>query len=207
MKTILAISILFVLVGCHPPETTIIKINAVDGSTNDPLDSLRCQVLEKGAPIAEKYTQHGQTQMAFEMRSNLSYELQIDAMTENKMVQVQHPGYHIILGQTNEFDVKFLRYGFLSLSLETLVNTTSNDFLEYQLVNLDYNEIYPVSNGWDYGEADIYGPQYGQHFVTHEMPAGNYRLDYRVRRNGYYSTSETYISIQPELTTDFLLQY
>ena len=207
MKTLLTISLLYLLTGCHPAEMATVKINAVDASNNQPIDSINCSILENGIEIIDTYTIYGQTQMAFDRKSNLTYELQVDNESSKKYLLVQPSGGGITLGQTNDFNLEFLSYGNLDLGLETLTGTSSNDYLEYQLVNLDYYEISPISNGWNYGEKDIYGAQNNQHFITHELPAGNYRLDYRVTRSGYTASGTTDIAIQSGDANHFLLQY
>lgn len=207
MKTLLYITILVFLAGCHPPETTKVIINAIDPVSNQSIDSLKCVVLENGFEIVEKYTKHGSTQMAFDMRSNMSYELQFKNPENSKLLLVQSPGLGISIGKTNEYNLKFLGYGNLDLGLKSLQNMTSYDYLEYQIYHKQYYEVPPISNGWNYGDEDIYGYQDNDHYENHELPAGNYSLQYRVTRSGYTQTGNFDFTIMAGETLSYILNY
>lgn len=195
------------LVGCHPPEMTTVKISAVNATTNSSIDSIKCSLKESGVELVQKYTVHGQTQFAFEMRSNRSYDISVENGGSEKYLQVENSGFPINLGSSNEYNLKFIGYGNLDLGLKTTLITNSSDYLIYQLVHLDHYEVSPISKGWSYGEQGVYGQQDNPHFINYELPAGNYRLEYRIYRNGYFSSDNVYITIEEGQTEHFVLNY
>ena len=208
MKKIYYLFVAAVLTSCHPPEFTTVEINATDVITGNPSNGYTCFIEEGGLDIAHASIINGTTKVAFDTRSNRSYDIRISSDDGEPFKIVNNPYLGVDRGQATMHQIQLASYGTLDLGLQAQhPMSLVTDYLEYQIVSTTHNDVAHISNGWNYNDPDIMGEVHNDHYANYNLPAGSYRLNWRVKRSGYnYSGQET-IEVSGKDTTNFVLEY
>jgi hypothetical protein len=210
MKILVYLTIPLLLSACHPAEFGILEIKATDAISGFASNNLTCSITENGNIIASGEIKNGLTKVAYDSRSNKSYNVEITDNNNEAFYLTNNPSFGLKPGESVTHEIIISRMGTLDFGLNALNNMSSaTDFLEYQIVPLNsFNSLNKViSKGWNYGDPDIYGAIHNDHYIQYEIPAGKYRVDWRKRIGNSSSGGSEEFNVVGKDTTNFILNY
>lgn len=210
MKTLIYLTLPFLLVGCHPSKFSSVEIKATDEITGLASNDLTCSIKENGDIIASGQIKNGLTKVAYDSQSNKSYRAEITDNNGEAFYISNNPSLYLSFAENVSHEIVISRMGILDFGLNAQNSMSSvSDFLEYQIIPLNYSNPLnkEISEGWKYSDPDIYGEIHNDHYAQYEVPAGEYRIDWRTKISGYSSQGSELFNVVGKDTTSFILNY